>query len=138
MSYASNTSGSKSGFLPDDFGERLDNLPKGAWIAIMVISFIIFWPVGLLVLGYLLWSGKMQSWKGQHRCGRRGHRRHRSRGTGNTAFDTYRNETLKRLEEEQDAFEAFLDQLRRAKDQEQFDQFMSERSGDAPGAPPAA
>ncbi|MBV1885825.1 MAG: DUF2852 domain-containing protein, partial [Parvibaculaceae bacterium] len=43
--------------------EELEKLPKGAWIAIMVVSFILFWPIGLGVLGYLMWSGKMRSWK---------------------------------------------------------------------------
>ncbi|PCJ71383.1 MAG: hypothetical protein COA62_01915 [Rhodobiaceae bacterium] len=124
MSQASNSSGSPSGFGL----ERLDDLPKGAWIAIMIVTFILFWPLGLVVLGYLIWSGKMQSWKREHRCGSRGHRRHRSRSTGNTAFDEYRNETLRRLDDEREAFEAFVDQLRRAKDQEQFDKFMTERS----------
>jgi hypothetical protein len=45
--------------------------------------------------------------------------------TGNTAFDSYRAETLKRLEEERDAFLSFLDELRSAKDRAEFDQFMS-------------
>ena len=58
MSYASDASDSQNGFGL----ERLDDLPKGAWIAIMVVAFILAWPIGLLVLGYLLWSGKMQSW----------------------------------------------------------------------------
>ena len=124
MSHASNSSGSPSGFGL----ERLDDLPKGAWIAIMIVTFILFWPLGLAVLGYLFWSGKMQSWKHEHRCGRRGHRRHRNGSTGNTAFDEYRNETLRRLDDEREAFETFVDQLRRAKDQEQFDKFMAERS----------
>jgi len=134
MSYASDASSQNSGFIPERFGERLDDLSKGSWIAIMVVAFVLFWPVGLLVLGYLLWSGKMQSWKHENRCGRRRHRRHRARATGNTAFDSYRNETLKRLEDEQNEFEAFLDQLRRAKDQEQFDQFMAERASGSPDA----
>ena len=47
--------------------------------------------------------------------------------TGNTAFDTYREETLRRLEEERDAFLAFLDHLRAAKDKAEFDQFMTSR-----------
>lgn len=44
-----------------------------------------------------------------------------------TAFDEYRSETLRRLEEEQRAFVEFLDRLRRARDQAEFDQFMAER-----------
>ena len=134
MSQASNSSGSTKGFGL----ERLDDLSKGAWIAIMFVTFILFWPLGLVVLGYLIWSGKMQSWKHEHRCGRRGYGRHRSRSTGNTAFDEYRNETLRRLDDEREAFDAFVDQLRRAKDQEQFDKFMAERSNDSSGPTPAS
>ncbi len=47
--------------------------------------------------------------------------------TGNNAFDAYRGETLKRLEEEADEFHAFLKRLRHAKDKAEFDQFMAER-----------
>ena len=47
--------------------------------------------------------------------------------TGNSAFDDYRAETLRRLEEEQTAFVGFLEQLRKAKDKAEFDQFMSDR-----------
>ena len=57
-----------------------------------------------------------------------------SRGaTGNRAFDGYRAETLRRLEDEQREFMAFLDRLRRARDKAEFDQFMAERSGRAVG-----
>ena len=47
--------------------------------------------------------------------------------SGNDAFDEYREETLKRLEEEQREFREFLSRLRKAKDKQEFDQFMSER-----------
>jgi len=47
--------------------------------------------------------------------------------SGNRAFDEYRAETLRRLEEEQKEFRSFLDRLRMAKDKSEFDQFMSER-----------
>ena len=46
--------------------------------------------------------------------------------SGNRAFDEYHVETLKRLEEEQTEFKDFLDRLRRAKDKEEFDQFMAQ------------
>ena len=49
--------------------------------------------------------------------------------SGNRAFDEYRAETLRRLEEEQREFQEFLDRLRKAKDKAEFDQFMAERRG---------
>ena len=60
---------------------------------------------------------------------RRNHHHHHSfRTSGNVAFDSYKQETLKRLEEEQDAFQAFLDRLREAKDKTEFDEFMNDRA----------
>lgn len=105
----------------------LDDLPKGAWIAMMVIGFIVFWPIGLGILFYMIWSGKMHGWNrnGMRSCSSQ-FRRHRS--SGNSAFDNYRDEALKRLEEEQKAFGEFMVRLRRAKDQNEFDQFMAERN----------
>lgn len=47
--------------------------------------------------------------------------------SGNAAFDDYRTQTLKRLEEEQHEFKDFLERLRFAKDRAEFDQFMAER-----------
>ena len=56
--------------------------------------------------------------------------------SGNSAFDAYKAETLRRLEDEQTNFEAFLARLRDAKDKAEFDQFMDDRatSADAPKA----
>ena len=101
----------------------LDERGSIAWIAAMVIGFVLFWPIGLALLFYILWSKRMGcNWHRNHRHVRRGFA-----STGNTAFDTYREETLKRLEEERDAFVSFLDQLRAAKDKAEFDQFMNSR-----------
>ena len=47
--------------------------------------------------------------------------------SGNNAFDEYRAETLKRLEDEQREFKDFLGRLRFAKDRAEFDQFMADR-----------
>jgi hypothetical protein len=47
--------------------------------------------------------------------------------SGNRAFDEYREETLRRLEQEQREFVEFLDRLRQAKDKREFDEFMAER-----------
>ena len=49
------------------------------------------------------------------------------RSSGNRAFDDYRAETLRRLEDEQREFKEFLERLRFAKDRAEFDQFMAER-----------
>ena len=49
------------------------------------------------------------------------------RPTGNRAFDEYRAEALRRLEEEAQEFQAFLERLRMAKDRAEFDDFMRER-----------
>lgn len=51
--------------------------------------------------------------------------------TGNSAFDAYKTDTLRRLEEEQVNFEAFLERLREAKDKAEFDQFMDDRAKNA-------
>ena len=61
--------------------------------------------------------------------------------SGNRAFDEYREETLRRLEDEQREFKDFLERLRFAKDKTEFDAFMNERRGrpdqEAPqGSPP--
>ena len=49
------------------------------------------------------------------------------KSSGNRAFDEYRTETLRRLEEEYHAFQEYLDRLRMAKDRAEDDQFMAER-----------
>ncbi len=62
-------------------------------------------------------------------CARRTHHaRHAFKSSGNSAFDAYKKDTLRRLEKEQDSFEAFLQRLREAKDKAEFDEFMSDRA----------
>lgn len=48
--------------------------------------------------------------------------------TGNAAFDAYRADTLRRLEEERERFEGFLARLREAKDKSEFDDFLDDRA----------
>ncbi|MEL6643871.1 MAG: DUF2852 domain-containing protein [Pseudomonadota bacterium] len=103
----------------------LDARGKGAWIAAMVIGFIFFWPIGLALLAYMIWSKRMFNAS----CAKR--TRHATaafKTSGNTAFDAYKAETLRRLEDEQHAFEEFLGRLRDAKDKAEFDQFMEDRA----------
>lgn len=105
----------------------LDSKGKGAWIAAMVLGFIFFWPIGLALLFYMIWSKKGMFGKSCRKA--KSHRRmHMMHSSGNTAFDAYRDETIARLEEEQANFEAFLERLREAKDKSEFDQFMDERA----------
>jgi len=113
----------------------LDEKGKGAWIAAMVLGFIFFWPIGLAFLAYMIWSKRMFS----NSCGYRSSHRHTARmatkPSGNSAFDAYKAETLRRLEDEQESFEAFLERLRAAKDKSEFDQFMDERAKKASEEP---
>ena len=102
----------------------LDARGRGAWIAAMVAGFILFWPIGLALVLYMTMAGK---WSTGGACRNRKVRA-RMASSGNGAFDAYRDATLRRLEEEQQAFEEFLQRLREAKDKAEFDQFMDERA----------
>ena len=62
----------------------------------------------------------------------------RPASSGNVAFDEYREETLRKLDEEQREFRDFLDRLRAAKDRAEFDQFMNERRNRPTTEPPPA
>jgi hypothetical protein len=131
------------------------------WIVLMILGFIFWWPIGLAILAFTIWSRNMGCY-GSDRWQRKmermeekmGRMRDRVQGlgaggfgggpwgaprsSGNHAFDEYRTETLRRLEEEQREFRDFLDRLRFAKDKSEFDQFMAERRNrPQPPAPPA-
>ena len=99
----------------------LDRKGKGAWIAAMVLGFIFFWPVGLALLAYMIWSKKMF---GKSRCCSRSTHYEAMRPTGNKAFDAYKHDTLTRLANEQEEFLAFLERRRHAKDRAEFDEFL--------------
>lgn len=114
---------------------KLDEWGKPAWISLTVLAFLAAWPLGLAVLAYLAGSGRLQAWRAELpgtwsnlRASGPG-RAWQSWGmsSGNRAFDDYRAETLRRLEEEQREFQAYLDRLRQARDKAEFDQFMAER-----------
>jgi len=109
----------------------LDDKGKGAWIAAMVLGFIFIWPIGLAFLFYMIWSKRMFS--KSHSCGKRRSASFQRgamamKSSGNRAFDAYKEETLRRLEDEQRTFEEFLERLREAKDKSEFDQFMDDRA----------
>jgi Protein of unknown function (DUF2852) len=129
-----------------DVVARIDDFGKPAWIAVMVAGFILFWPVGLGILAYMLWSGRMgcgwnrnagverwrehatEAWdRSRERWAVHGRRGARLRPTGNGAFDEYREQALNRLEEEAQEFRSFLERLRAAKDRQEFDDYMRQR-----------
>jgi hypothetical protein len=139
--------------------EKLDELGRPAWIALVVLGFMAWWPLGLVTLAFFLGSGRMgmgcwnhrDSGRWEHHMGRWQSKMERMQekmdrvrakmenagggsnwwgtppSSGNRAFDDYRTETLKRLEEEQHEFKEFLERLRFAKDRSEFDQFMADR-----------
>ncbi|MBT8411351.1 MAG: DUF2852 domain-containing protein [Octadecabacter sp.] len=106
----------------------LDERGKGAWIAVMVLGFVFVWPVGLALLAYMIWSKRMFSGNCASKRSRHSHRHAMKSSSGNSAFDAYREDTLRRLEDEQHKFEEFLKRLRDAKDKAEFDQFMEDRA----------
>jgi hypothetical protein len=134
-----------------DVVQRLDEAGKAGWITVMILGFVLFWPIGLGILCYMICSGRMGQWKSadfafagagagaSSRSEGRSHRkRHRgrygrgcgprkSKSSGNSAFDTYREEILRRLEDEQEEFESYLERLRQAKDKEEFESFVAAR-----------
>lgn len=106
----------------------LDSKGKPAWIVATALSFILFWPVGLALLAYMIWGKKMFcSSPRSHGCSF-SNRRTIHQSSGNSAFDAYREDTLRRLEDEQKSFENFLQRLRDARDKAEFDQFMEDRA----------
>lgn len=120
---------------------KLDEWGKPAWLSLLVLGFLAGWPLGLAVLAYLAGSGRLRAWRaempgtwfnlrgpqpGSAWAGRTPWSG-RTASSGNRAFDEYRTETMRRLEEEQQEFQAFLDRLRQARDKAEFDEFMAER-----------
>lgn len=122
-------------------------------IALMVLGFVVFWPLGLAVLAYIIWGEKFggspekaqaywnkgRSWCSSNKSQFRGHH-YASTSSGNAAFDEYRAEQLRRLEEERarldaeiEAFHDYMANLNKAKDREEFDRFMNERRGSRQG-----
>ena len=118
-------------------------------IILMVLGFAFWWPLGFAMLAYILWgevfggsSEKAERFVHRSRawaehCGR--HNGFRSSGfgqsSGNAAFDDYRSEQLRRLEEERkrldeeiNTFHEYMRNLRMARDREEFDRFMREKN----------
>ncbi len=122
---------------------------KSRWsffeVAAMVTGFVVFWPLGLVALFLKwkngeMWPGAATSqvpggpWKMPDMSRWQG-RSYGYSSSGNAAFDEYKRTQLAKLEEqrrqldeEQKAFREHLWNLRKAKDQNEFDRFMAERN----------
>ncbi|RYE51654.1 MAG: DUF2852 domain-containing protein [Rhizobiaceae bacterium] len=124
-------------------------------IALMVLGFVVWWPLGLAMLAYILWGemfggsaekaegfvNRSRSWA--ENCGSKSHNWNRHGGfrsqSGNAAFDEYRAEQLRKLDEERkrlddeiNGFHEYMRNLRMARDREEFDRFMRDKNGNRP------
>lgn len=134
-------------------GSFAEALIRPAWtpatIAMMIIGFMVFWPLGLAMISYILWGDRLDGFKSDvnratdnvantfRSCGRSAGFSNTSSRTGNVAFDDWREVEIARLVEERNKleetrkeFDAHLRELRRAKDEDEFNSFMDARSGD--------
>ena len=117
----------------------------------VVFAFIYFWP---LAVAYLVWKATGYPMADEARSFFRAKIRDGFGpqfrpsfggsspfgGTGNAAFEEYRRRELERLEEERrkldeeaHAFRDFVEELKRAKDREEFDAFMARRRSGGQG-----
>jgi hypothetical protein len=115
-------------------------------IAAMVVGFIVFFPLGFAILAWNIWSARngygpsQPAFAGMSGLGSTPWsqtNRDLARNSGNSVFEDYKRATLERLEEErrkliaeQEAFSSFLDDLKKAKDREEFERFMRQRESD--------
>ena len=123
----------------------------GSWTAAellaMVLGFMVYWPIGLAILGYKMIQRRRtpgENWfeamrgsfaGGAFANGAASFGRDFAWGrSGNSAFDTWRSAEIERLdaerrklEEAQREFSAFAEEARRARDQEEFERFMARR-----------
>lgn len=168
MSTAQGTFGGSNGardFGPGEWASvtgRRRGCGASRWTAFeimaMVLGFIVFWPIGLAILGYKFWQRKnggddLQTFAASKWREARGAMAGApwAQGgpwsgarfsSGNAAFDEWKTAELARLEQERRKLEEahrefadYMDNVRKAKDREEFDRFMNERR--RPPAPQA-
>ncbi|MFT5446338.1 MAG: biopolymer transport protein ExbB/TolQ [Gammaproteobacteria bacterium] len=117
---------------------------SGINIAAMVAGFVLFWPIGLFMLFWILigreaqalpatirehWSKVTGFWEGQ--CGENSQQAHDS--TENVVFNEFQQTQYERIREIRDElrerarrFREYRANSRRRADEEEFDQFMSD------------
>jgi biopolymer transport protein ExbB/TolQ len=121
-------------------------LIRPAWtpatIALMVLGFMVFWPLGLAMLAYIIWGDRLNAFKADMNrvtddlaCSfRRKSGQSARASSGNAAFDDWRDNELARLDEERKKldemrkeFDQHMRDLRMARDRKEFEQFMADR-----------
>jgi len=104
---------------------------KSGWtplgVAAMVLGFIFAWPLGLAVLAYILWGGRVDDLVTKAVNSFKGATRRTPSSSGNAAFDDYKAATLRDLEQRQAEFAEYVEQLRQARDREEFEHFMNSK-----------
>lgn len=121
---------------------------RPAWtpvtIAMMIIGFMIKWPLGLAVLAYIIWGDRLEMFKDDlNRATDKvadtfksatSKRETYTARSGNAAFDEWREVELARLDEERKKldetmaeFDRYQSDLRRARDKDEFDEFLKSR-----------
>ena len=96
-------------------------------IAATILGFAVWWPLGLASVGYILWGGSFDELLSQGVDKFKNFSMSPQPSSGNAAFDEYRRETLRRLEEEKAEFDQYVTKLRQARDREEFERFMADR-----------
>ncbi len=109
---------------------------SGSNIAAMVLGFIFFWPVGLVILYWIIKGRRVQElpgairdlWSRTFGNGKMG----RSFDSGNAVFNAYQQTQHDRIQEirdeiraRADRFNEFRDEAKRRADEEEFNRFMA-------------
>ncbi|CAN5411507.1 hypothetical protein BH10PSE7_BH10PSE7_34470 [soil metagenome] len=108
---------------------------KGRWtplgIVAVIAGFIVWWPLGLAAIAYILWGGSIDGLLDE--CIQKVRDVFAARPAAPFAssepFEVYRDTTLGRLEAEQARRADYLRRLREASDRAAFDRILSETSG---------
>ena len=124
-----------SAFVKVDWSGSSYHPPLLVNILMVAAAFWLFHPLGVALLVIFLWRAARRHGGYAFRGAKLGRPWRRTRAAfPNAAFEERRRETLKALEEDAEAFEAFERKQRETRDREAFERFMAER-GAANGGP---
>lgn len=97
-----------------------------------VLGFVFLPPAGALIAAASLWLALGRPLPGRQTAASPATA---TAPSGNAAFDAYRAETLKRLDDERDAFARFVTRLRESRDRAEFDQYLADKNWTAQTRP---